>query len=261
MFDELKGREPLPPMLAIMQPYFLPYIGHFSLLMTATRWIIFDLPKYAPKTYVSRNWLRLPMGQVVRLGLSVNHRRGQKINEAEVASLGHVMNSIDGPLRQHFPYSPHAKPLHERLMDCLCDCSSTRVVDINQALLSAVAEMLGFERPMQQASQLELNLDGVSGAGEWAPTIAAQLGCKDYVNPPVGASFLDPDRFESAGVTLWFHRYFGPRALSRDSRGERNLTVLNDILERGANQVRMDLLLSEVTASRTTPMCPRGKTS
>jgi len=245
-------------MLAIMQPYFLPYIGHFSLHYSASRWIIFDLPKYAPKTYVSRNWFQLPTGQVVRLGLFVKHRRGQSIGEAEVTSLREVRNAIDGPVRQYYPYSSHAKDLHECLMDSISDSPSNRVVDVNQTLLRAITGFLGFQRPMRLASSLDIDLKGVLGAGDWAPTIACSVGERNYVNPLGGAKIFDDSSFERFDVKLWFHQFIGRACSARVAGTEIKLSILNDILERGADQVRLDLLDFELVKSRSIePSDPR----
>ena len=34
--------------LGIMQPYFFPYLGHFSLIAAVDEWIVFDVTQYTP---------------------------------------------------------------------------------------------------------------------------------------------------------------------------------------------------------------------
>ena len=41
--------------LGIMQPYFFPYPGHFALIASVDRWIVFDVTQYTPKTWMNRN--------------------------------------------------------------------------------------------------------------------------------------------------------------------------------------------------------------
>jgi NADPH-dependent glutamate synthase beta subunit-like oxidoreductase len=41
--------------LAIMQPYFLPYIGYFQLIATVDRFIVYDNIKYTKKGWINRN--------------------------------------------------------------------------------------------------------------------------------------------------------------------------------------------------------------
>ena len=41
--------------LGIMQPYFLPYIGYFSLIHYVDEFIFFDTPQYISHGWVNRN--------------------------------------------------------------------------------------------------------------------------------------------------------------------------------------------------------------
>lgn len=41
--------------LGIMQPYFLPYLGYFSLIKNTDYFIIFDTPQYIRRGWVNRN--------------------------------------------------------------------------------------------------------------------------------------------------------------------------------------------------------------
>jgi hypothetical protein len=41
--------------LAIMQPYFFPYLGHFALISQCEKWVVFDITQFTPKSWMSRN--------------------------------------------------------------------------------------------------------------------------------------------------------------------------------------------------------------
>ena len=41
--------------LAIMQPYFLPYIGYFQLIAAVDTFVLYDNIKYTKKGWVNRN--------------------------------------------------------------------------------------------------------------------------------------------------------------------------------------------------------------
>ena len=43
--------------LAIMQPYFLPYIGYFQLIAAVDQFIVYDNIKYTKKGWINRNRL------------------------------------------------------------------------------------------------------------------------------------------------------------------------------------------------------------
>ena len=41
--------------VAIMQPYFFPYIGYFSLIKNTDHFVFFDTPQYIRKGWINRN--------------------------------------------------------------------------------------------------------------------------------------------------------------------------------------------------------------
>lgn len=43
--------------LAVMQPYFLPYIGYFQLISAVDSFIVYDNIKYTKKGWINRNRL------------------------------------------------------------------------------------------------------------------------------------------------------------------------------------------------------------
>ena len=49
--------------LAIMQPYFLPYIGYWQLINTVDEFIIYDDVNYISRGYVNRNYINTKTGK------------------------------------------------------------------------------------------------------------------------------------------------------------------------------------------------------
>jgi hypothetical protein len=41
--------------LAIMQPYFMPYIGYFQLINSVDKFVIYDNIQYTKKGWINRN--------------------------------------------------------------------------------------------------------------------------------------------------------------------------------------------------------------
>ena len=38
-----------------MQPYFLPYLGYFSLIKHTDKWVVFDTVQYKNRAWINRN--------------------------------------------------------------------------------------------------------------------------------------------------------------------------------------------------------------
>ncbi|MFN8710728.1 MAG: WbqC family protein, partial [Planctomyces sp.] len=41
--------------LGMMQPYFFPYVGYFSLIHATDHWVVFDSAQYIRRGWVNRN--------------------------------------------------------------------------------------------------------------------------------------------------------------------------------------------------------------
>jgi hypothetical protein len=46
--------------IGIMQPYFFPYPGYFSLIAQCDKWVVFDIPQYIRHGWVNRNRILHP---------------------------------------------------------------------------------------------------------------------------------------------------------------------------------------------------------
>jgi hypothetical protein len=51
--------------IAIMQPYFLPYIGYFQLINNVDQFVLYDNIKYTKKGWINRN--RITGGNLIKL--------------------------------------------------------------------------------------------------------------------------------------------------------------------------------------------------
>lgn len=192
--------------LGIMQPYLLPYAEHFRLLAACDRWVVFDTVGYRRRTWMTRNrvanrdrpegwtWMSLPVtptgrDQAVR-EVPVDHGRDWR---------GELLGRL-GPYR----VAPHHAAVMAVLEEALDDDLRT-LVDVDEALLVAVARRLGIETPVERLSDLGLDLPDGPGPGEWALFIADALGADEYRNPSGGRHLFDPDRFARLGIELSFH--------------------------------------------------------
>jgi len=58
--------------LAIMQPYFLPYIGYFQLIAAADIFVVYDNIKYTKKGWINRNRI-LQNGEALTVSLPLKN--------------------------------------------------------------------------------------------------------------------------------------------------------------------------------------------
>jgi len=189
--------------LGIMQPYFFPYLGHFSLIAACDEWVVFDISQYAKRSWMNRNrilhsnggwqWVTVPLSQATM------HMR---TDAARMLDPALACQRLLGQL-SHYRHAPYYDVVRDLVWGVFANAGSS-LVSLNVSALDAVCRHIGLPFRYQIASMLDLVLPAEPGAGGWAPAICKALGATAYVNPIGGQELFDPMDFECCAVDLHF---------------------------------------------------------
>jgi hypothetical protein len=188
--------------LAVMQPYFLPYIGYYQLIASVDTFVVYDNIKYTKKGWINRNRMlvngsdttfSLPLRKgsdsldVVQRELSVDFDRTKLINQFRGA-YGRA------------PYFAQTLPLLERIVRCE-DSNLFRY--IHHSLIETCAH-LGVSTKIGISSGIDIdhNLKGQ----DKVITICRALGADTYINAIGGTELYGRDVFRAQDVELKFIR-------------------------------------------------------
>lgn len=188
----------------IMQPYFFPYLGYFSLIRHTDRFVLFDTPQYVRHGWADRNrvlkagggWLyirpalvKAPMGTAIGdMAIDDTQPWRQKI-----------VSQLDG-YRKTAPYFRTVRALVEEAIAA----PQANLASLAKATIIAVCRYLGIERTFEMFSEMDLSIGPVGAPDEWALEICRAMGVDEYRNPPGGMAFFDPAKYELAGIKLRF---------------------------------------------------------
>lgn len=191
--------------LGIMQPYFFPYIGHFSLIAAVDEWIVFDITQYTPKTWMNRNRILHPKKgwQYVTVPLS-NSSISIKTDEAKVLNISEAKVNILGKLSHYKKKAPHFEEVNAIVSEVFDKATDDSLVHLNVRGLNVVCRYLDIPFNYQICSEQNLPLPEKMGPGEWALEICSLLGATHYVNPASGQGIFDPADFAGRGIELQF---------------------------------------------------------
>jgi hypothetical protein len=186
--------------IAIMQPYFMPYAGYFRLFAGADLFVAFDCVQFPRRGWVHRNRLSTAGGQSdwLTLPLQKADRDGTRICD---------LRFRDGAQREwqeglrRFPalraLEQQGGELAERALKL-----APYPVDYILSGMSAVARLLGVERPVIRSSSLDV--DPALKGQDRILEILRLLGGREYVNAPGGRALYDAGTFRRANVRLLF---------------------------------------------------------
>ncbi len=190
--------------IAIMQPYFFPYLGYFQLIKSVDRFILFDDAQYIRHGWINRNRVLKPGdGWQYILAPLQKHKQKDLIKDIEIKTGSEWKERI---LRQLEHYRKKAPFYHEAIQlieECL-GSTETNITRFNAFCLNLVCQCMEIPFKVEISSEMNFDYSNVNDAGEWALRICEQLKATEYINPPGGKELFDPDKFNMANINLTF---------------------------------------------------------
>ncbi len=193
--------------IGIMQPYFFPYIGYFSLIKATDEFILFDTVQFIRHGWIERNRvLKYPDSWLyVKVPLAP-HDREITIMDIKVDNSQPWQDKMFAQLQ---PYKKSAPYYHQvvALVKTVFEKDYDDIVSLNQACLKAVCLYLGIERELPIFSKMGLEIEAAHEPDEWALNICKAIeGVDEYWNPPGGMEFFNRAKYANAGITLQFQK-------------------------------------------------------
>ncbi len=191
--------------LAIMQPYFFPYIGYFSLIKHTDEFIIFDSVQFIRHGWIERNRILKQDGDWMYVKVPLKKFEQKTfIKDVEIDNSQDWKNRI---LSQIQPYKRNA-PFYQEVKGLIEDIFKDDyqdIVTLNKTILEKVCSYIGIRTKISVYSKMNLTIDAPTAPDEWALNICKSLGdVSEYWNQPGGSSFFDKSKYDKANIDLRF---------------------------------------------------------
>ncbi len=187
--------------LAIVQPYFFPYIGYWQLIHAVDQFVVYDDVDFINRGWVNRNRI-LINGRPAYITLPLNHSsQNKKIYEISLDGSPGVREKLIRKIR--FTYGKAAFfgevfPVIEKLIRYEVDNLSDYLVHQLQTL----AVLIGIKTDFITTSRCYKN-DNLSGQKRIID-ICKREQASTYINPQGGLSLYQAEAFRRAGIDLRF---------------------------------------------------------
>ncbi|WP_221412131.1 MULTISPECIES: WbqC family protein [unclassified Dysgonomonas] len=191
--------------LGIMQPYFFPYLGYFSLIKHTDKFILFDPVQFIRHGWIERNrTLKQNEGwQYIQAPL-VKYSQDTLIKDIEINNSTDWKGKILAQLQHYKKKSPYYFATIKVLNDIFSE-DFNDIVSFNYVSLKKVCEYIGINTPIEIFSKMNLEIEPVNAPDEWALNICKAIGNVDeYWNPIGGTSFFDRDKYVKNNLILKF---------------------------------------------------------
>ncbi|MCG6368828.1 WbqC family protein [Vibrio fluvialis] len=190
--------------LAIMQPYFFPYIGYFSLIMQSDDFIIFDTPQFMRKGWIERNRISKLTGGSVYIKVPLHKADlSTKIKDMSIDNTSDWRGKILSQLEVYKKRAPFYDNVLALVRDVLNNDTSS-IVQLNKIALEKVCDYLGIHKKLKVFSEMNLEIELPQAPDEWALNICKALNVTYYVNASGGESFFNKSKYINNNIKLCF---------------------------------------------------------
>ncbi|MFW5630045.1 MAG: WbqC family protein [Acetivibrio ethanolgignens] len=192
--------------LGIMQPYFFPYLGYFSLIKNTDLFILLDEVQFIRHGWIERNRILKQTGgwQYIKVPLK-RHSQKTLIKEIEIENSLPWKKKILDQLG-HYKKAPFYKEVKLLLEKCF-EKEIPDIVHLNKICMEEVCRYLQIDASIKIFSEMGLKIKPVKAADEWALNICTQIkGVQEYWNPIGGIDLFRVQRYKEEGIELKFHQ-------------------------------------------------------
>jgi hypothetical protein len=186
--------------LAIMQPYFFPYIGYFQLIAAADMFIVYDNIKYTKKGWINRNRM-LQNGRDEMFSLPLKSDSDYlNVCERELAAdfnRDKLLNQIKGAYRRA-PYFARTFPLVEQIVQHE-DANLFRFLHHS---IVKTCEHLGIKTEIRISSGIAIDHDLKNQ--DKVIALCEAIGANTYVNATGGMRLYSKEMFREKCIELKF---------------------------------------------------------
>jgi hypothetical protein len=187
--------------IAIMQPYFLPYVGYFQLMGAADKFVLLDDVNFINRGWINRNrvavngepyWMTVPLAQA---------SQNKLINEICIVQDTSWKRKILQTVKLSYhdaPYLTEVLPLFSQILEDAHGSLSPFLY----GQLQRVADYLGLAVQIEKTSAVYPK-EGKTGQDRILD-ICRREEADGYINLPGGRDLYDPAAFSAAGIELFF---------------------------------------------------------
>ena len=233
--------------LAIMQPYFLPYIGYFQLMSAVDKFVLLDDVNFINRGWINRNriavngephWVTLPLAKA---------SQNRLISEIELVDDPSWKRKTLRTVELSYHRAPHSGEVFSLFSDILNEARGSLSVFLFRQL-QRMADHLGIKVQITPTSAVYPR-EGRSGQDR-IMDICRREGATSYANLPGGRDLYDPASFAAAGIELLF---LDPnfQALNLRHSGQEGpiLSILDLVMLNSAATVRDAVYMGRLTQS------------
>lgn len=189
-----------------MQPYFMPYLGYFSLIKHTDLFILFDTVQFIRHGWIERNRILKQDGtwQYIQIPIIKPNGRDTIIKDVRINNDENWKGKILSQLQHYKKTAPYYFKVVNLLKEIFA-MEYADIVSLNRVALEKICEYLTIPCRIAVFSKMNLDIEPANAPDEWALNICKAIdGADEYWNPIGGLSFFDRSKYVNKGIKICF---------------------------------------------------------
>lgn len=186
--------------LAIMQPYFLPYIGYFQLMAAVDTFVVYDNIKYTKKGWINRNRM-LSNGQDATFSLPLKKASDSLCIVEREVSAEFDKQKLLNQIRGAYAKAPYFRDIFPHI-ETIVNFPAGNLFDYLYHSIRKIAALLELKTKFVISSSLPV--DSTLKGQDKVLSICRALDAQSYINAIGGRELYSKDDFSQQGISLSF---------------------------------------------------------
>lgn len=222
--------------VAIMQPYFLPYLGYFQLIHASDIFVLFDDVNFIKKGWIHRNRILVKQGEhLFSLPLS-KASQNKLVCDHKLVDASDFASKFTKLLISNYKSAPYYSQGMDIMMQ-IFDHKTDDLTTLCHRSIEVICKELGFQRKLLRSSKLSNNK--TKKAADKVADIVNLLHGDVYINLPGGRELYNAVFFKSKGLELKFIQPYPCPTYPQILTGfVPNLSILDMLMSVSADQLK-----------------------
>lgn len=190
--------------VAVIQSSYIPWKGYFDIIHDVDVFVFYDDVQYTKNDWRNRNRIKTPQG-AVWLTIPVGTNEQRRICDVRLPR-GDWARKHWRTLEQFYARAPHFGRYKNTIREMYLGHQWEYLCEFNQAMIELICrDFLGIVTVFRDSREV-----APSGTKqERLLELLTKVGATAYVSGPSAKAYIDPQRFEAAGIELYWKDYSG----------------------------------------------------
>jgi hypothetical protein len=188
--------------LAIMQPYFMPYIGYFQLINSVDEFVIYDNIQYTKKGWINRNRILINgKDQLITLPLKKDSDYLDVVERELSESWEKDKNKMLNVIKSSYNKAPYFQEIFELVSKCL----NNPEVNLFRFIYDSIVLINGYlEIKTHIITSSTIDINHTLKSQDKVVSLCKEQNANVYINSIGGIELYDKEIFKQNGIELNF---------------------------------------------------------